>query len=181
MAKKPLPSPEELRQLLRYEPETGKLFWLPRPREMFTSDRSFNTWNVRFAGAEAFATVHRQGYRCGVIAGEKCLAHRAVWAVHSGRWPENQIDHINGDKTDNRIANLREATHAENLQNSRRPSRNTSGFKGVCFDRSRGKWMARIHADGRDRMLGRFDTPEEAHAAYRAAAEKHHGEFARTE
>lgn len=181
MAARILPTPEQLRELLRYEPDTGKLFWRQRPREMFNSDRSAATWNKRFAGQQAFATKHRRGYLCGVVSYEKVLAHRAAWALHHGEWPAEQIDHVNGIKTDNRIANLRAATHAENLHNMRAHTGNPSKLKGVTFDKARGRWMARIMTDRKELNLGRFDTPEEAHAAYCAAAQKHHGEFAKTQ
>lgn len=90
----------------------------------------------------------------------------------TGDWPTDQIDHINGDKGDNRIANLREATNAENNRNTGAGQANTSGFKGVCWDKAKGKWRAQIEIDGRGAHLGYFTTPE---AAYVASAAKHHG------
>mgnify|MGYP001562305313 CR=1 FL=1 len=92
-----------------------------------------------------------------------------------------KTDHVNGNGLDNRRANLRPATHAENLRNRGPQRNNTTGFKGVSFDKTRGKFQARIMLSGREIHLGRFITPQKAHAAYCAAAAKLHGKFARGE
>jgi hypothetical protein len=89
------------------------------------------------------------------------------------------VDHRNGDSLDNRRANIRLATTAQNCQNVRRNSRNTSGFKGVSWSARHRKWIAKIKACGRQRFLGLFDRAGDAHAAYCAAAVELHGEFAR--
>jgi HNH endonuclease/AP2 domain len=89
------------------------------------------------------------------------------------------VDHINGDGLDNRRANLRIATRAENLRNQRLSLRNTSGFKGVCWDKDKGKWRAQIKLNWGNHYLGLYTTPEEAHQAYVAASIKIHGEFGR--
>lgn len=88
-----------------------------------------------------------------------------------------RVDHINGDGLDNRRANLRSATHADNMRNSRRRSDNTSGYKGVSA--SGWRWVARVYVDSRRLHLGTFASPEEAARAYDAAALELHGEFAR--
>ena len=98
----------------------------------------------------------------------------------TGEWPKDQIDHINGIRTDNRFTNLREATTAENTRNGLISKNNTSGFKGVCFHKDTGRWQAKIFINGKGRHLGLFDTAEAAANAYDAAAAKLHGEFART-
>jgi HNH endonuclease/AP2 domain len=90
-----------------------------------------------------------------------------------------QVDHINGVRHDNRPSNLRPATQSENLANTRLRSNNTSGLKGASFHKQAGRWRAAIRIDGRQRHLGLFDTPEEAHAAYVRAARELFGEFAR--
>lgn len=177
MTARPFPTPQRLRQLLRYEAETGKLFWLPRPREMFASQRSCSTWNARFAGREAL-TAASNGYRVGHIDFKLCMAHRVIWALVHGYWPD-QVDHVSGNRGDNRFANLREATKSENVSNTPLRADNTSGFKGVTFQKSNQKWNARITKNGVCHNLGYFETAEAAHAAYRTAAPKHHGEFAR--
>jgi len=182
MTKKSLPTPEELRQLLRYEPDTGKLYWKERPASMFNGDRELSAkkWNSRFAGKEAFNTVNDRGYLTGLIFCRAHKSHRIAWAVFYGRWPSDQIDHINGNKQDNRILNLREATQSENKRNTATYKSNTSGYKGVSWSRSEGKWVSRIGFQGKQINLGYFDDPAEAHAAYCEAAKKYHGEFART-
>lgn len=184
MAKRPLPDPETLRKLLRYDAETGLLYWRERTPDMFASKgrsrvSSARVWNGLFAGKEAFP-VGRLGYRNGYIFDRPVLAHRVVWAMHYNRWPIGQIDHINLDRADNRIANLREATASENSLNRPISKNNTSGYKGVAWDVTYGRYVARICARGQRHFLGRFDCPEEAHRAYTNAAKKLAGPFART-
>lgn len=184
MAARILPTPEQLRKLLRYEPDTGKLFWLPRPQEMFTAGNTSAAancaaWNKRQAGAEAFIS-DSHGYRSGGIFGVKMLAHRVIWAIFYGEWPDFEVDHVNLIRSDNRIANLRRASSSENKHNTRMQANNTSGYKGVTWHRQRGKWAAQIFFEGRHKSLGLYESADAAHAAYCAAAEKYHGDFART-
>lgn len=182
MATRILPTPEQLRELLTYDPETGKLFWMERPVSMFNGERelSANKWNSRFAGREAFTCVLDSGYRTGLVFRKAYKAHRVAWAIFHGRWPRGQIDHVNGDKQDNRIINLREASQSENKRNTAIYRNNTSGYKGVCWHRATGKWISQIGLGGKQIRLGYFNDPAEAHAAYCEAAKKYHGEFART-
>lgn len=158
-----------LRQLIRYEPETGRLFWLPRPREMFGSDRSWKIWNTRFSGKEALAVGKGNGYCYGAILSRNYLAHRVAWALATGAWPEEQIDHINGDRSDNRLENIRAVSNAENGKNTSIRVDNTSGVVGVSWSDRRSKWVAYINADSRRLPLGRFDSFEDAVAARKAA------------
>lgn len=178
MTENHLPSPEVLRQLLRYEPETGKLFWRSRGREWFRSERAMNAWNARFAGAEAFYSVHKDGYLQGNIFRLKRLAHRVAFALMSGRWPIGEIDHIDGDRKNNRPENLREANRYQNCRNSRSRVGSTSAFLGVCRKRN-GKWHAQIRIGGRQVHLGYFLDERDAAVAYDKAANKAFGEFAR--
>lgn len=99
----------------------------------------------------------------------------------TGAWPEHKVDHWDRDGLNNRWANLRSATVSQNLQNSGIRADNTSGFKGVSWSSSRGKWVAQISIYGKRTPLGRYFIKDEAIAAYRAAAERHFGEFARFE
>ena len=183
MAKKPLPTPEVLRQLLRYEPETGRLFWKERSPQWFPISQrpqsvSASAWNAKFADKEAFCTLQSQGYYEGRIFNSGFLAHRVAWAIWHGRWPDAFIDHINCDRKDNRICNLREADNGQNMQN-RGPQKNTTtGIKGVYFDNENQKWRAMIAINGRSKCLGRYGDKNEAAAAYADAAAKYHGEFA---
>lgn len=178
MAKRQLPSSETLRQLLRYDPDTGKLYWLPRGREWFTSDRQFKTWNTRYSGMPAFTAINSGGYHHGQVLETSIAAHQAVWAIHRGV-PDRFIDHINGDRLDNRIENLRLVTASQNSTNQKISSKNTSGFKGVHWVTEKRKWKATIWFNREFRHLGYFDDIENAARAYRLAAAKYHGEYAR--
>lgn len=184
MGKQILPTPEQLRKLLRYEPETGKLFWRPRDVSYFnytgSPSRQLAAWNTRFLNKEAFTCTNSAGYKASVVMGVGLLAHRVAWAIYYGAWPSNVIDHINGITSDNRISNLRDCEHYENSRNARIRLTNKSGLKGVSWDRESGKWRAQIFSDGKKKNLGRFDDPFDAHHAYCTAAKKHRGEFARS-
>lgn len=169
MAFKALPPAEVLRQLLRYEPETGKLFWLPRGAGMFPKPESAKGWNARFAGAEAFATDNGEGYMAGRINGKSLKAHRVVWALVHGEWPSGEIDHINGNPSDNRISNLRDVDRTENVRNSKRGKNNTSGVNGVGFDKRRSQWIAHICHKAKRIHIGSFLTKDAALAARKAA------------
>lgn len=164
MAAKALPSPELLRQLLRYEPESGKLFWLPRPRTMFPDHRSWSTWNSRFANKEAF-TSFSDGYFIGSVDYVKMKAHRVIWAIHTGEWPNGDIDHINRVRSDNRISNLRCVTRSENLHNCSLRRDNTSGKAGVRWCKTYKFWEARINHNGKFYFLGYHDSFAAAAAA----------------
>ena len=175
----PLPSPELLRKLLRYEPDTGKLFWLHRDIDLCASNHAMIAFNAQFAGKEAFTADNGDGYRCSHLFGKTMRAHRVIWAIVYGEWPKEQIDHINGHRSDNRIGNLREAKNWQNAHNSRCSSLNTSGYRGVHKVTGREKWQARITLRGKRLSLGMYDTPEQAHEAYKHASQLYHGEFGR--
>lgn len=166
---RPIPSQAVLRQLLHYEPETGKLFWLSRDRSFFGSDDQCARWNTRFAGTPALAAEHN-GYCYGTLFGEKFFAHRVIWKWMTGSDPD-VIDHISGDSTDNRWRNLRSASPSVNMRNRRMSRANKSGRMGVSFHKSTGLWRAYIGAGGHNVALGRFPTLALAIAA-RERAEK---------
>jgi hypothetical protein len=170
MAKRELPTPEELRNLLRYEPETGKLYWLERPLEMFSDEWLGKSWNTRFAGREALTADNGHGYPFGTVNYNRLKAHRVIWAMVHGEWPKGEIDHINGQRDDNRLVNLRCVTRAENARNRARMKRNTSGRTGVYWQGRCGKWVASINGT----YLGIFERFEDAVAA-RERAEIEHG------
>lgn len=186
MASKALPSPEVLRQLLRYDPETGKLFWRERNAGWFSnrkgrSERECKRWNGRWAGIEALAALTTQGYKNGSILGRNYRAHRVIWAMQTEEWPTDEIDHANGKKSDNRWVNLRHVDHFENAHNKGIPRNNTSGAKGVCFDSRSGKWLAQIRSANRRHHIGYFACFDDAKQAVRAARASLHGQFARHE
>lgn len=159
-------TPELCRQLLRYEPESGKLYWRPRPREMFEAARHHAVWNARYAGTEAFTAVKAQGHLTGRIMDVQFQAHRVVWAIAYGDWPasDHDVDHINGHPSDNRLQNLRSVPHQANGRNTKRFGSNTSGQTGVSWNRNARKWEAYISDSGR-RSLGLFDRLEDARQA----------------
>lgn len=122
----------------------------------------------------------KPGYWVIGLKGRLCMAHQLVWLVEMGRWPENEIDHINTEKLDCRISNLRLATHAQNGKNTRGWKRKSLP-KGVFVRCDKKAYYSCLMVDGRRIYLGSFATVNEARVAYAAAAKEHHGEFARTE
>ena len=169
-----LPTPETLRKLLSYDPDTGLLTWKRRPIEMFASERAGKVWNTRFCGKPACRTEKDTGYVRGRILEKTYLAHRVAYAIYHDTWPTDQIDHINGDRLDNRIANLRDVSRTENSRNSVIPINNTSGHIGVSWRTDVSKWQAYIYAHGKRLHIGHFTDIEDAIAA-RAAAEVKYG------
>lgn len=174
-----------LRQLLRYEPETGRLFWLSRTPELAAwSGRRFPTrtaraFNANFAGKEALTAVGKNGYRVGSIFEIDAYAHRVAWALVHGAWPAGQIDHVNGDRADNRLSNLRIATQRQNNANARKRAGTTSRFKGVSWSKAVRKWGVQFRAeDGKLRTEWHLDEVSAARA-YDRLARHHFGEFAR--
>jgi hypothetical protein len=154
-----------LKALLSYDPDSGHFFW----RE---------SGGKRKIGVPA-GCVDRQRGGYVLIGIDRSLhqAHRLAWLYMFGAFPCGHLDHINGDRGDNRIANLRECTRSQNQSNRARQSNNTSGFKGVVLHQ--GKWMARVTYRGKTHYFSGFDTAQEAAAAYDIAAVKIHGRFAK--
>jgi hypothetical protein len=158
---------ERLRELLSYDPETGVF-----------------RWRVTRGGTARAGTVagasRRDGYVLISIGNVRYLAHRLAWLWVTSTWPPDEVDHKNGDPSDNRLENLRPATRSQNNANVRAQKNNRAGLKGVCFDgRYRLPYEARIYTNGQKRVIGRYTTPEAANAAYAAAAQQHFGAFAR--
>lgn len=167
-------SPEFLRAALRYDAESGRLFWLHRD-DRRTGNKS---WNAKHAGMEAFTHQDRSGYRRTNILGKSVAAHRAAWAIFFGEWPDGDIDHINRVKSDNRIENLRLATRSENCANSTKKSGASSIYRGVGWNERAKKWQARIAFNGMRKRLGLFSDEKDAAIAYDRAAKEIHGQFA---
>jgi len=166
----------QVNELLKYDPKTGKLFWMPRTREMFGSDQLWKMWNSRFSGKEAFTSDDGNGYRQGAILGKLYRAHRVIWLLQYGEWPKDEIDHINGCRSDNTIINLRLVSTEENSRNQKVRNTNTSGYVGVFRDKrgNDGKWYAAICSRGRNIHIGVFETVDAAIEA-RKLAEKEFG------
>ena len=175
--RKDLPSLEQLRQLLHCEPETGKLYWKTRTPDMFSdgkrsAEHNCNLWNSNFAGKEALTADNGRGYKRGIIWGNWYLAHRVIWAMVYGEMV-NEIDHINGVRSDNRIINLRDGSNGENSKNQKRPSDNTSGVSGVSWNKRSNKWVAYASSSNTRIHLGSFFDFNEAVAARKAAEVKY--------
>jgi hypothetical protein len=164
-----------LRQRLRYVPETGELIWLVRPAKDCALEWHTRRWNTLHAGNRA-GTINGWGYRIIKIDGRIYRTARLIWQIVTGEIPSVEVDHWNLDHSDDRWDNLRLATHSQNGANKKRGKNNTSGFKGVSPHHS-GRFLAQC----KHRHLGYFDTPEEAHAAYMAAAIEAYGDFARAQ
>jgi hypothetical protein len=148
-------SHEEILSIFNYDSINGSLIWKismpPKGKK----------------GAIA-GTICKNGYITIGIKGTRYYAHRLVWVHQTGSWPSEDIDHIDGNKSNNKLENLRAGTDSQNMQNLKKAhADNISGFLGV--ERKRHRWMARIMVSGKRLTLGTFDTPEEAHAAYLSA------------
>lgn len=151
-----------LRERLWYDKEAGTFIWAISGRGLPGAGK--------IAGSQAAG-----GYWRIHILGVTYLAHRLAWFYVYGTWPTCEIDHINGNRTDNRIENLRDVSVAENRQNQRRAQRTSQhGFLGAHFDKRKRVWRARIHHQGKYLSLGHHETPQEAHAAYIAAKRRLH-------
>lgn len=178
MTKIQLPSIDDIRTLLEYNPSIGIFTWRTRSVDTFEAKntiRAMRSWNARYAGQPAMNNNTARGYLSGMIRGKRVAAHRIAWAHHYGEWPNGEIDHINGDGLDNRISNLRIATSAQNQRNVKRRSKRKyprSEKRGAHWHKGNGRWSSsiRIH-------LGYFDTEEEASAAYEKAAKEIHQDF----
>ena len=157
---------ERLKELLTYDPDTGVFRW---------RTRRGSSGAGKTAGSD-----NGKGYIVIRIDRRIYKAHRLAWLHELGRFPPADLDHINGQKGDNRIANLREATRSQNQANLGAPRNNTSGVKGVFWDKHAGKWVAQIRQGGR-KHLGCFSDKSEAKAAYEKAARELFGDFARVE
>lgn len=158
-----------VRSLFLYDEETGNLIW-----------QKVGKGNPRKFGDIAGSRTKSGHIRLG-IKGNLYLAHRIIWLIKTGEWPEFEIDHVDMDGVNNRWKNLREATTAQNQRNRGAIKNTKSGFKGVSFHRGTGKYAARIRSKEHGGLihLGVHDTPEQAHKAYVEAAQRIHGEFHR--
>lgn len=161
-------SKSRLSELLNYDPDTGVLTWT-------TTRRGQNGFSN--AGQVAGGLRNAGGYIRISIDGNSYQAHTLAWLLVYGVLPAGDIDHINGQKADNRIANLRDVSRSVNLQNMRKPrSTNTTGYLGVSFFKRTGKFTAEITTNYKKKNLGYFSTAEEASAAYlKAKREQHEG------
>lgn len=159
-------SADRVRQLLDYDPLTGIFRWKDMP-----------LGRRRLIG-EIAGFPNQNGHWRIQIDGRTYQAHRVAWLYMTGVMPFEEVDHENLNRSDNRWTNLRLATHAQNMSNTRARANSCSGIKGVT-EYPNGKWKAQIQANGKGHYLGMHETAEAAHAAYVEAAQRLHGEFAR--
>lgn len=169
-AGKPLPdsslAASRLRELFEYRPETGEFVRLV-------------TRSATARAGQKAGCLRPEGYMTIMIDRVPYQSHRLAWLYVTGDWPPADLDHINGNRSDNRIANLRPASRSQNNANAKLRSDNKSGSKGVSWDAGRNRWHAQIRAHGKQHHLGRFHSKEEAQAAYATAAKRMFGEYAR--
>lgn len=155
-----------MKNILNYNPDTGVFVWIKPPNKRIK------------VGSVAGCLVKTTGYWQIGIGKTRCLAHRLAWYFTYGYFPEENIDHINQDKLDNRIINLRICTVSQNACNAPKHKDNRTGYKGVDFDKRRNKFRARIRVDNKQTHIGYFNTVEEAARAYDEVVISYHGEFA---
>jgi hypothetical protein len=159
---------ERLRELLHYDLETGVFTWRVNRRG-----------HIGDVAGNVYGGPPNEGYRRIMIDRRMYQASRLAWLYMTGEWPKDQVDHINGDRADNRFCNIREALPAQNSQNRSMRTDNESGFKGVAWHKHTRKWASSIQINGKYKHLGYFATPERAFIAYIFAAWKHFGDYAR--
>ena len=147
---------EEFSTAYDYDPDTGRI--------------------TRRKTGNVIAGKSTAGYIIVRYKKKSWYAHRIAWLLETGAWPSHQIDHINGNRSDNSFANLRDVSHQHNVHN-RNKTFGATAFLGVSFHKASGKYNAQIYVDGRNKSLGLFHAPEEAHAAYMAAKEEFHAGF----
>ena len=158
---------KKLSTMVSYNRDTGDFFWLERAG----ADRKTIVFNKRYAGKKCIS-MDSKGYIffCVKIEGKQfnILAHRLAWFIANGSIPDDEIDHLNGIRDDNRISNLRCVSRSVNMRNARMPSNNKSGFIGVSFVKQTGKWRAKATGDGKRIHLGYFTSIDEAVAVVKA-------------
>jgi HNH endonuclease len=155
----------DIRNLFSYNSQTGAIFWVARGRGRIKKKPA--------------GTVISTGYIGVLVNGKRYLAHRIAWFLHFGEWPIDQINHINGIRTDNSILNLRLATNAQNGKNYGNNKSNKSGFKGVSWCKYTGKWRSTIKVDGKTLDKGRYSDINDAIFARGKAEIEHFGEWRR--
>jgi hypothetical protein len=152
---------DELKKILDYDPETGKFYWKNKPSKRFPAGMQAGSL------VNGYVRIHTNNRQYG--------AHRLAWLYVYGHEPEHQIDHINGDSSDNRIVNLRQATALENMQNIRKPQKNNShGTLGITYDTNKNLWRARITVNGKRQYIGKFKFKDDAAQAYIQAKRQLH-------
>lgn len=158
-----------------YDAGTGDLIWKERPMAHFRNEADFKRWNTRWAG-KVSGNINAHGYRVCRVGGKNYRYARIIWEMHHGPIPDGmQIDHINGNRSDDRIVNHRCCTESQNYVNKLRHSRTSSGLKGVYANK--GGWCSKIKAHGKMLHLGTYGTKAEAAVVFAKASLRYHGKF----
>lgn len=168
---------ELLSESIIYNPNTGEMIWRKRPAHHFSgkrisAEKLAKFVNDKYAGTPALNYLGDDGRLHGRLGGVMIRAHVAAYALHYGRWPSGEIDHKNGNPSDNRIKNLRDVRHIENMKNRKVPSNNKSGVMGVGWCSFSKKWRSTITSNGRRICLGRYHCFGQALFARRKAERK---------
>lgn len=167
---KPLPTQARLKELFLHDPETGEFVWKKRDRAAFATQSAYISFVSR---CEMRVAGHiQEGYRKIVVDGRQYLAHRLIWMFIHGedvKYPEYEIDHVNGNRSDNRIQNLRKVTKSQNQRNGSMRINNSSGVIGVNWCNPKKRWVARIWDGPRHKYLGQYANLADAAAARRKA------------
>ena len=161
---------DEVVELVVYDADTGAVTWRPRRQEWFSAGRYCHVWNGRYAGREAGTAFLNRGkpYRAVTILGKRYLLHRLIWLYMTGSWP-TELDHIDGDGTNNAWLNLREVSHGDNSRNQKLRCNNKSGVPGVMYESRRQSWRADIRVNYVRHYLGNFSDKFEAVCARKSA------------
>lgn len=174
-----------LRKYLSPDFDFGILIWKHRAESDFqnvTSSRGpswyCNVWNAKNAGNEALASINSNGYKAGSFFGRSLLAHRVIWAMYRDKWPGTHLDHIDGNRSNNKIENLREVTQAQNALNAK-ASGSSSKYKGVSFCNRSQRWVVYCQVNKKSKFGGYFDNEIDAAIAYDSLAKEMHGKFCR--
>ena len=160
-----------------YDPETGSLHYKDPGPEGYATLKGYRIFMAKCLGRVA-GSQHADGYLRVNVGGRSFLAHRLIWAIMTGRDPGVTLDHRDGDRSNNRWTNLREATRSQNAMNRGPRSDCSSGVRGVHWHKASNMWAASISAGGVSQHLGLFRSKDEARAAFIAASDALHGEFA---
>jgi hypothetical protein len=143
-----------LKELLSYDKDSGVFIWKSRPQSHFKCNARFRAWHTRCCGKLA-GTICHYGYRAIKIRGHMYKAHRLVWLYIHGGWPSGEIDHINHNRLDNSLRNLRQVSPMDNSKNLPKRCDNSSGIIGVYWDKARGLWSSYINHERKRLALGR--------------------------